>query len=247
MYPASCICAAPASADRVVDAGAPTIAGAPSCRPVSALVQRCRSVRSQAPESSKSLTDHMASSGDGPRKADAGRPLPICTAWNAVPASRSPRVRSSQPERTDDPGAARSISSIASKCDRVGFAMPTAWTAPNVPASHHGINGCIAGCIPNIGSSGSRAFCGIPIVRPHLGVPRISSRHDRVETVEATAQREHHEHVAGVRLGGERHLGREPSRGEPGERAYRAKPSEERSPGDARSRGNRTAEQMSSS
>ena len=105
----------------------------------------------------------MASSGDGPRKADAGRLLPICTAWNADPASRSPSVRSSHPVRSDDPGAARSISSIASKCERVWFAMPTAWTAPNVPASHHGISGCIAGWIPNIGSSGSRAFCGIPI------------------------------------------------------------------------------------
>ena len=49
------------------------------------------------------------------------------------------------------PGAARSISSIASKCERFGCAIPTACTTPNVPASQNGWSGAIAGCMPNIG------------------------------------------------------------------------------------------------
>jgi hypothetical protein len=50
---------------------------------------------------------------------------------------------------------------MASKCERVWLAMPTACTAANSPECHHGISGDIAGCRPNIESSGSRVLCGI--------------------------------------------------------------------------------------
>ena len=55
--------------------------------------------------------------------------------------------------RSELPGAARSISSIASKWDRFGCAMPTACTTPKVCASQNGLSGAIAGCIPNWGES----------------------------------------------------------------------------------------------
>jgi hypothetical protein len=61
-------------------------------------------------------------------------------------------MRSSQPLRTEVPAAARSISSIAAKWERVGFGWPTAWTAPRVPFFHMGNRGASAGCRPNMAS-----------------------------------------------------------------------------------------------
>ena len=79
---------------------------------------------------------------------------------------RRPSTRSIQPVRSEVPGAARSISSIASKCERFGSAMPTACTTPNVPASQNGFSGAIAGCIPNVGVElDQREPCGIADVR----------------------------------------------------------------------------------
>ena len=78
---------------------------------------------------------HIASSGAGPRNAEAALFEPSCVAWNGEPVSRSPSTRSSHPVRTDVPGAARSISSIAEKWERFGWAMPTACTMPSEPAS----------------------------------------------------------------------------------------------------------------
>jgi hypothetical protein len=54
--------------------------------------------------------------------------------------------------------------------------------------------------------------------RPRLGVGRVAGRHDRRQAVEAAAQRQHHEHVAGVRRAGERELGGQALDGQAGER-----------------------------
>ena len=65
---------------------------------------------------------YRPSSGAGPLELRwSTPPLPIAQPWNAVPAPRSPSTRSIQPVRSDEPGAAFSISSIASKCERVGL------------------------------------------------------------------------------------------------------------------------------
>ena len=47
-------------------------------------------------------------------------------AANVLPEPVRPTMRLIHPVRRDEPGAARSIWSIASKCDRVGSAWPTA-------------------------------------------------------------------------------------------------------------------------
>ena len=70
---------------------------------------------------------------------DAGRlPEPIWVSVNLPGLPNAPSVRSIQPVRSDVVGAARSISAIASKCERVGLIWPTACTAAMLPASHSG-------------------------------------------------------------------------------------------------------------
>ncbi len=109
--------------------------GAPSFTARSAVSQRFNSVSFHAPSRLKESIDHIASSGAGPRKALAAVFEPSCVAWNGSPSGRRPRTRSSHPVLSDEPGAARSISSIAEKCERLGSAMPTACTTPKSPAS----------------------------------------------------------------------------------------------------------------
>ena len=138
-----------------MSAGAAITSGAPVCTPRSAESHLVSSVAFQAPERSKSSMFHIASSGAGPRNAEAALFEPSCVAWNGDSVSRRPSTRSSQPVRSDVPGAARSISSIAEKCDRFGASMPTACTMPSVPASYSGFSGAIAGCRPKFASSGS--------------------------------------------------------------------------------------------
>ena len=73
--------------------------------------------------------------------------------------------------RTEVPGAARSISSIAWKCDRFGWAIPTACTTPKAPLSQNGCNDAMAGCIPNVESSWYSPgwFTGMPTFGRHSG------------------------------------------------------------------------------
>ncbi len=96
-------------------------------------------------------------------KAVEAIPLPTCIAWKTVPSLRRPITRSIHPVRSDVPGAARSISSIAEKCERFGSDIPTACTKPSNPESYSGLIAPNAGCRPNIGSlSDSSVDCGIP-------------------------------------------------------------------------------------
>ena len=96
---------------------------------------------------------YIASSGLGPRNAEAAEFEPIWVAWNAVPGSRRPSTRSIQPVRSELPGAARSISSIASKCERFGSSMPTACTTPNVSGVPERLQRRHRGMHPELGSS----------------------------------------------------------------------------------------------
>jgi len=89
---------------------------------------------------------------------------PTEQAANGVPVPETPAIRSIQPVRRSDPGAARSISSMASKCDMVGSCCPTAWTNASWPASHSGTRSESAGCIPNVASSWVSCEAGIAIV-----------------------------------------------------------------------------------
>ena len=74
--------------------------------------------------------------GAGPRNDEGAVDVVSDDAAKVRAASRSrPTIRLIQPVRSDEPGAARSIWSIASKCERVGSAWPTAWTTPKRPAS----------------------------------------------------------------------------------------------------------------
>ncbi len=69
----------------------------------------------------------MASSGLGPSRLSGGSVSPTWTAWNDEPVRPLiPMTRSSQPDRAEVPGAARSISACASKCDRSGAQRPQA-------------------------------------------------------------------------------------------------------------------------
>ena len=73
------------------------------------------------------------SSADGPANAFVGRPGPTWIAENTSVRLRCPSARSIHPVRIDELGAARSISSIALKCERLAVGWPTACTAPNDP------------------------------------------------------------------------------------------------------------------
>ena len=69
----------------------------------------------------------------------------------------------SQPLRSDEPGAASSIASMAAKWERLGVAMPVACTAASDPAFHIGSSGASAGWSPNIASGASSAVWGTPM------------------------------------------------------------------------------------
>jgi hypothetical protein len=104
------------------------------------------------------------SSGAGPASAADGLVDPTSAAWKTEPGARSPTVRSSQPVRSVVPGAARSSSAMAVKCERDGSSWPTACTAARLPAVQSGSSGASAGCRPKMPVSGSRAPVGSPIV-----------------------------------------------------------------------------------
>jgi hypothetical protein len=71
----------------------------------------------------------MPRSGDGPESARVTLVLPTDTPVHGLVGLVRPSMRSSQPVRMLVPAAARSISSIAAKCERLGFGWPTAVTA----------------------------------------------------------------------------------------------------------------------
>jgi hypothetical protein len=73
-------------------------------------------------------------------------------------------MRSSQPVRIVVPAAARSISSIAAKCERDGFGWPTAVTAASCPPVQSGSSGASAGCRPNMASPPMSLALGTPMV-----------------------------------------------------------------------------------
>jgi hypothetical protein len=78
-----------------------------------------------APDKENFATDDISSSGDGPTSDIGAASMPIPTVAYDDPAPVAPLSRSSQPVRTLDPGAARSIASMAWKCERVGSGCPT--------------------------------------------------------------------------------------------------------------------------
>jgi hypothetical protein len=98
-----------------------------------------------------------------PPNSEVGTWLPIAVPCRGEVPGSSPSSRLSQPLRSVEPGAASSMASIAAKCERFGVAMPVAWTAASVPASHIGSSGASAGCRPNIASGASSAVCGTPM------------------------------------------------------------------------------------
>jgi hypothetical protein len=77
---------------------------------------------------------------------------PIDTPASGAVAPVAPSIRSSQPVRRAVPAAARSISSMAAKCERVGLGWPTDWTAARWPAFHIGSSGARPGCRPKVPS-----------------------------------------------------------------------------------------------
>ena len=86
----------------------------------------------------------------GPAQRRGDRRRARWVAANADPHPATPTMRSIQPVRRWLSGAASSISSIASKCERFAASMPQAWTAPSRPESQNGYSGAMAGCRPNM-------------------------------------------------------------------------------------------------
>ena len=75
-------------------------------------------------------------------------PEPMATPSIARSSPLSPSSRLSHPERSAEPGAASSSSSIAAKCERLATGRPVACTAASSPASHIGTSGAKEGCRP---------------------------------------------------------------------------------------------------
>ena len=93
---------------------------------------------------------------------------PICTAPNGPPGACRPMVRSSHPERALVPGAARSISSMAAKCERFGEVMPAACTNASLLVFQNGCSAESAGCSPNMESSWNVLAAGIRMLGRHV-------------------------------------------------------------------------------
>ena len=102
--------------------------------------------------------------GAWPNRVPIIVPVPRPTASLASPPPIRPTIRLIQPRRSELPGAASSISSMAAKWLRLGEGRPTAWTAPNVPAFHIGSRGARLGCRPNMSSRASSWFLGTEIL-----------------------------------------------------------------------------------
>ena len=124
------------------------------------MVQRAVSVASQAPETDSESTERRASSGVGPRWLRGGLVVPIATPAKGPGVVVAPTIRSSHPVRSDEPGAARSISSMSVKWERVGFGCPTACTRASLFAVQNGRSGARAGCRAKRVVSGSPRDCG---------------------------------------------------------------------------------------
>ena len=197
-------------APSAVAAGDASVSGAPACSSPSAAFHVASSSASHAPLSLNESTDHMASSWLAPRKADDAVFEPTWVAWNAVPTSRRPSTRSSQPVRSGDPGAARSISSIAEKCERLGSAIPTAWIMPRSPESKNGFSERHRGMKAEDPAERQELPLGDLDVRPPGLVVGVAGGHDGLQAVEPTAERQHHQHVAVVRRVRERHAREHP-------------------------------------
>ncbi len=110
------------------------------------MAQRVVSVASQAPLSENESTERRARSGEVPMNERGAVELPTAVAAKGPGVVVAPTIRSSQPVRSDEPGAARSISSMSVKCDRVGLGWPRACTMASLLVSHSGLRGARAGC-----------------------------------------------------------------------------------------------------
>ena len=114
--------------------GTARAAGAVACRARSAVAQRVLSAASQAPLTESESTERDREVGGGPEQRPGELLDPIVVAANGPGVVVAPTMRSSQPVRNEEPGAARSISSMSVKCDRVGLGWPTACTIASLPA-----------------------------------------------------------------------------------------------------------------
>lgn len=87
------------------------------------------------------------------------------TPWMAAPLPATPSQRFSQPVTIDlSPGAARSMKSCASKCERDGSGLPQACRRASAPAWYAGSNGAKAGCRPKPSERASSVPGGTCIV-----------------------------------------------------------------------------------
>ena len=110
----------------------------------------------------------------------------------------APTIRSSQPVRSDEPGAARSISSMSVKCERVGLGWPTACTIASLPAVYSGSSGASEGCSANRLVSGRPRDMRHGDVGPGGVVLGVADRGHGGQPVEPAAEGEHDEGVTGV-------------------------------------------------
>ena len=99
-----------------------TPAGPPACSAVSAFDQALTSLSVVAPVIENESIERTTLSVTGPMKDDGALLEPIWATSRASVVPRAPARRSIQPVRSPEPGAARSISAIASKWERVGAA-----------------------------------------------------------------------------------------------------------------------------
>ncbi len=103
------------------------------------------------------------SAGAGPASSAGMLEVFIWTASIASGAVSSPIIRFTHPWRSEEPGAASSISSIAAKCERFGVGRPTACTAAISPRCHNQARADRSGCRPNIASGSTRLVEGTAI------------------------------------------------------------------------------------
>ncbi len=99
----------------------------------------------------------------GPVIDRGSAPEPTCVAVNADETPVRSRTRSSHPVRRLEPGAARSSSSWAEKCERVASGVPTSWTSAIWPASHSGLRAFSPGCMPKTELTWVTADTGRPM------------------------------------------------------------------------------------
>nr|BFE69597.1 hypothetical protein GCM10020092_028980 [Actinoplanes digitatis] len=160
--------------------------------------------------------------GTGPAIARDGIMPPTETPLKGLVAPRPPSIRSSQPVRRLEPGAARSRFSIAEKCERFGAGWPAACIAPNVLGLPERQQRRERRVQAETGVAADELGLRHRDAGPGRVVGRVPGGHDGRQAVEAAAQRQHHQHIPVVPAGGEGHLGGEQVTGETGDRARRA-------------------------